>query len=187
MINNLLGKSLKEVQSSSYTAHRKSLITADSLGRLSANITYNDENSTSHITSLLGMFLAKTVSRITDVYGPNVNLSFAVPPDCNTSVPRAIREGRCPLTAFHLVRRTNDSSEVLNLAHLSDVSFFLTACLIAGVDLHKVSTMDAADCLVATYARKLQGLRAPEKASLEVMHSSLSIPTMRCISDNALI
>ena len=46
--------------------------------------------------------------------------------------------------------------------------FFLTACLIAGVDLNKVSTMDAADCLVATYARKLHGLRAPEKASLEV-------------------
>ena len=45
------------------------------------------------ITSLLGMFLAKTVSRITDVYGPNVNLSFAMPPDCNSSVPRAIREG----------------------------------------------------------------------------------------------
>ena len=27
--------------------------------------------------------------------------------------------------------------------------------------------MDSSDCLVATYARKLQGLRAPEKASLE--------------------
>ena len=98
MINNLLGKSLKEVQSSSFTAHRKSLITADSMGRLSANITYVEESSTTHITSLLGMFLAKTVSRITDVYGPNVNLSFAVPPDCNTSVPRAIREGMRTIT-----------------------------------------------------------------------------------------
>ena len=47
----------------------------------------------------------------------------------------------------------------------------LLGCLIAGIDLKKVSTMDASDCLVATYARKLQGLRAPEKASLQVNES----------------
>jgi hypothetical protein len=57
------------------------------------DVVYNDEKLSIYITSLLGMFLAKTVSRIHDVYGPNVNLSFAVPPDCNSSVPRAIREG----------------------------------------------------------------------------------------------
>lgn len=94
MMNLLLGKKFSEVQSSAFTAHRKAPITSDSEGRLSADIIYNDEKSTLHITSLLGMFLAKTVSRITDVYGPNVNLSFAVPPDCNSSVPRAIREGK---------------------------------------------------------------------------------------------
>ena len=93
-MNQLLGKTYIEVQSSAFTAHRKASITSDSKGRLSAEITYNDEQSSKHVTSLLGMFLAKTVSRITDVYGPNVNLSFAMQPDCNSSVPRAIREGR---------------------------------------------------------------------------------------------
>ena len=94
MMNLLLGKTFPEVQSSAYSSHRKAPITSDSEGRLSAEITYNDEKSNVKITSLLGMFLAKTVSRITDVYGPNVNLSFAMPPDCNSSVPRAIREGK---------------------------------------------------------------------------------------------
>jgi hypothetical protein len=93
MINLLFGKTISQVQSSAYTAHRKAPITSDSEGRLTADVVYNDEKSSIHITSLLGMFLAKTVSRIHDVYGPNVNLSFAVPPDCNSSVPRAIREG----------------------------------------------------------------------------------------------
>ena len=50
---------------------------------------------------------------------------------------------------------------------LHNILWYL-GCLIAGIDLKKVSTMDSSDCLVATYARKLQGLRAPEKASLEV-------------------
>jgi hypothetical protein len=90
MINLLFGKTISQVQS---TAHRKAPIASDSEGRLTADVVYNDEKSSIHITSLLGMFLAKTVSRIHDVYGPNVNLSFAVPPDCNSSVPRAIREG----------------------------------------------------------------------------------------------
>ena len=93
MINQLLGKKIPEVKSSAFNSHRKASITADAGGRLSAEITYKDETISKHITSLLGMFLAKTVSRITDVYGPNVNLSFAMQPDCNSSVPRAIREG----------------------------------------------------------------------------------------------
>ena len=82
------------MQSSAFTAHRKAPISSDEEGRLLANVTYNDKKSSLHVTSLLGMFLAKTVSRINDVYGANVNLSFAVPPNCNPSVSRAIREGK---------------------------------------------------------------------------------------------
>ena len=94
MMNCLFGRSLSEVQSSAFTAHRKAPISSDEEGRLLANVTYNDKKSSLHVTSLLGMFLAKTVSRINDVYGANVNLSFAVPPNCNPSVSRAIREGK---------------------------------------------------------------------------------------------
>ena len=93
MMNCLFGRSSSEVQSSAFTAHRKAPISADKGGRLLADVTYNDKKSSLHVTSLLGMFLAKTISRINDVYGSNVNLSFAVPPDCNPSVSRAIREG----------------------------------------------------------------------------------------------
>jgi hypothetical protein len=133
MMNLLLGKNIEEVKSSAFTSHRKAKISNDDKGRLLAEINYKDEKSNVFITSLLGMFLAKTVARITDVYGPTVKLSFALPSDYNSSVPRAVRE----------------------------------ACTIAGIDLKIVSTIDASDCLVATYARKIQGLRAPEKASLE--------------------
>ena len=94
MMNLLMGKTLSEVHASPYTAHRKAPITSDAEGRLQAEVTYNEEKLNIHVTALLGMFLAKTVSRITDVYGPNVNLSFALPPDFNSSLPRAIREGK---------------------------------------------------------------------------------------------
>ena len=198
MINQLLGKTFPEVKSSAFNSHRKATITADAGGRLSAEISYNDETSSKHITSLLGMFLAKTVSRITDVYGPNVNLSFAMQPDCNSSVPRAIREGDMKADNYFIAcHDENVSNSIFEISllwaicsymashyayailwgassHISKNDNFLCpllvflGCLIAGIDLKKVSTMDASDCLVATYARKLQGLRAPEKASLQV-------------------
>lgn len=50
------------------------------------------------------------------------------------------------------------------------------ACQIAGIDLGRVQFTDCSDCLVATYARKLQVLRPPERASLEV-YDKLLKPT----------
>lgn len=40
-------------------------------------------------------------------------------------------------------------------------------CTIAGIDLSKVTVVDASDGLVAAYNRKLQALRGPEKANLD--------------------
>lgn len=161
------------MQSSTFTAHRKAPISSDEEGRLLANVTYNDKKSSLHVTSLLGMFLAKTVSRINDVYGANVNLSFAVPPDCNPSVSRAIREGKnnskiLSLTALDPPAPEPAVRDHFTLYNNHNHFYPFTGCIIAGVDLKKVYTIDASDCLVATYSRKLQGLRAPEKASLEV-------------------
>ena len=165
MMNCLFGRNLSEVQSSAFTVHRKAPITSDEEGRLQANVTYNDKKSSLHVTSLLGMFLAKTVSRINDVYGSDVNLSFAVPPDCNPSVSRAIREGKYLLHT----RVIEQQHEIIPFcAFYCNLRYIFAGCVIAGVDLKKVYTIDASDCLVATYSRKLQGLRAPEKASLEV-------------------
>ena len=45
---------------------------------------------------------------------------------------------------------------------------FAEACQVAGLDLAKTYFTDAADCLVATYSRKLLALRGPEKTALEV-------------------
>jgi len=44
---------------------------------------------------------------------------------------------------------------------------YIEACEIAGVDTSKVSLVDASDCLVSTYERKIAGLRAPERALIE--------------------
>jgi len=41
------------------------------------------------------------------------------------------------------------------------------ACSIAGIDLSRVAVVDAADGLVAAYARKLSALKGPEKANVE--------------------
>jgi hypothetical protein len=45
------------------------------------------------------------------------------------------------------------------------------ACTIAGFDMSKVFFTDAADCLVATYTRKLSGLAPSDRSYLEVCSS----------------
>ena len=134
MINTLLGKRFPDVESSTFNPHRKAAIKGDNQGRLYVDVNYCDETKSILITPLLGMFLAKTAARINDVYGSEMKLSFALPPNYSPSVSRAIKE----------------------------------ACRVANIDLNRITTMDSTDCLVATYARKLQGLRGPEKANLEV-------------------
>ena len=43
----------------------------------------------------------------------------------------------------------------------------LDACEIANIETAKVAMFCSSDCLVATYARKINGLRPPERAALE--------------------
>jgi hypothetical protein len=43
------------------------------------------------------------------------------------------------------------------------------ACSIAQVDTSKLFFADSSDCLIATYKKKLQGLRGPEIQALEVI------------------
>jgi molecular chaperone DnaK (HSP70) len=46
------------------------------------------------------------------------------------------------------------------------------ACLVAGVDLATVTFTDAADCLLATYGRKLLALRGADRTAVQVIHYS---------------
>ena len=64
-----------------------------------------------------------------------------------------------------------DCRIVFSLGPRFDISIaraLTEACTIAGIDLARVAFADASDCIVATYARKLQALRGAEIIGIEV-------------------
>ena len=56
---------------------------------------------------------------------------------------------------------------------LSVARAYTEACAIADIDTSRVAFVDATDCLVSTYTRKLQALRGSEKTNLEVIYMSI--------------
>lgn len=164
MINKLLGQSLEMVQNTPLSSHRKTILKELS-SILSVEMDYCDEKEDFSIEALLGMFLAKLYERITELYGPETLLSFSCPPIAT-------------------------ETEALSEPNPKFVSSLRDGCLIAGIDLKKVAIKDCFDCLIATYTRKVCGLREAEKESLlgkkaviiDMGHTSSSVVILDLVS-----
>ena len=130
LLNLLAGKN--EVIKDDLHSHRRFNLTSSSSG-LIVEVSYCDNKESFSVTSILAMFISNLYKRAIAVYGEDIALSFALCPNYELSIPRAIKE----------------------------------ACEIVNINESKVSFVDATDCIVSTYHRKLQALRGAEKQTLE--------------------
>ncbi len=87
-------KTVEELNASTLAVHRNNRISSDDLLRLDVEVNYNDELQKKAITAVLGMYLAKEVARIDEVYAcdSKVKLAFALPPNATATMARTIRE-----------------------------------------------------------------------------------------------
>lgn len=140
MLNALMGKTLTELQSEDAEAlkHRKVAVTADEKERLVVEVAYGENKQKMRVTALMGMFIARLKKRI-----------------------REETEGSSE-TWISVALPPNHKK------HPSVERAYREACTIAGLDMAKLFVADAADCLVATYTRKLSGLNPAERGHLEV-------------------
>ena len=89
LLNLLMGK--KDLVKDDMNAHRRYTLTSSSSG-LIVEVTYCDKKESFSATAILAMFISKLYQRAVAVYGEDINLSFALNPSYDLSVPRAIKE-----------------------------------------------------------------------------------------------
>ena len=151
MLNNLMGRTLDDLQKSDPDSlkHRKVPISRTS-ERLTAEVTYADQKQKMHVPALMGMFIAKLKKRVWEEIG-------------ETAADTVL--------SFALPPNHRNTPSVERA--------YREACTIAGINESKLFIADAADCLVATYTRKLSGLNPSERSHLEVRKQSALANALR--------
>lgn len=89
LFNLLMGQS--EDPDSEIAAHRRVTLSSSSSGVL-VDVNYLDKKETFSVTAVLALFISKLHKRARAVYGEDIQLSFVLPPNRASSVPRAIKE-----------------------------------------------------------------------------------------------
>jgi hypothetical protein len=161
MINQLLGRTLADIEKSDPLSlqHRKLPVAADVDGRLVVNMTYGEEKQQMHIAALMGLFIARLKARVQEV----VSEEYAVANGTTLAAAVEAANGAgAPFPYLSLALPPNFQTNTHSVER-----GYRESCQIAGVDASKLFVCDAADCLVATYARKLNGLEPFERAHLE--------------------
>lgn len=118
--------------------HRKVPVSLDENGRMQLEVTYGERKRAFHVAAVMGMFMAQIKKRVREVTPNDADIYFSFALPPNHSQAPAIERA------------------------------YKEACVIGGMDLAKVAMTDKADCIVATYLRKISGLSVPERSYLEV-------------------
>lgn len=124
MLNLLIGKSTNELKSEGILRHlRCQLPDSDNVNEIgSIGVNYCDEQQYFSPTALMAMLISTFYARVKDLRGPDIKLAFALPPDANVSVKRAIKES-CVIAGVSLDQVvTQDASECLVKAYNRKVS-----------------------------------------------------------------
>lgn len=140
MLNVLMGKTLAELKSTDSKAlkHRKVPVIADGQERLMVEVAYGENRQKMHVPALMGMYMSQLKKRI-----------------------REETDGSSETWISMALPPNHKKSPSVERAYRE-------ASIIAGLDTNKLFMADAADCLVATYTRKLAGLNPTERGHLEV-------------------